>query len=458
MYKIELPFKKLLLLAIAAFGIQFATALQMSNMTSLYKFLGAKSINLPFLWLAAPISGLLIQPLVGQLSDSTVTQFGKRKPFLLFWGLLSAFALMLMPLVHAVWIAAIFLWLLECSINGSTESLRALTADLTPPSQRAKAFAIQTLFAGIGSGIAATLPWLIHHFINSNSQVNLIYYLPQPLKLSFLVGSIVIIFTVIWTLLNIKEKPFTKTRLYNLLKTKNSENIFNNIKMLIKEIHINIKNIPPVIKNFYTIQIFTWVGLFCFWLYLGLAISQHFFGLPPGIIVTENHQYADLLESGTEWAGICYGTYQFVSVIYSILLIFISTKISLRLIHGFSLIAGGVGITSIFFIHDPLYVLISMLGVGMMWGSIMSMPYAIISRELPIAKMGVYLGLFNITITVPQIICGLLLGPVMTYIFHNRAPEILSLGGIFIFIAGILMLKQYQSKKTNEFTLAIEND
>ncbi len=437
-------------LAICAFGIQFATALQMANMSSIYKLLGAASSELSYLWLAAPISGLLVQPLVGQLSDSTESRFGKRIPYIFVWGLLACISLLMMSFSSTLLMAAILMWLLDCSINGCTEILRALTADIIPNSKKSTAFAMQTAFAGIGAGIAATLPWLLEKKSYFTAITASQYLIPLSIKYSFITGSLVLLICVTYLLFTIKEKPSISTprmvRKSNQTKGDNSKKII----LFFKEIIFNIWHMPNVIKNLYLVQILTWTGLFCLFLYFSIAIANRYFHVPSGIPLEHHFQFSRLFTKGIEWAGLCYGIYQFVSVIYAFLLPKIAEKTSTRFAYGISLICGALGMISIGFFSSPEYLIISMLGIGMMWGGVMTMPYAIISAELPKNKMGVYLGIFNITITFPQILAGLFLGIITSKIFHNNAIYTLMMGGVLILFSGVLMLIQNYSYKLVE--------
>ncbi len=441
-----LSLKQLINLCICAFGIQFVTALQAANMSSIYKFLGAESSNLPYLWLAAPISGLLIQPLVGQISDSTTTRFGKRRPYILMWGLLAGTAIFLMPFSYAIWMAAFLLWILDSSINGCTETLRALTADITTNKQKPKAFAFQAFFAGIGASVAAILPFIFSHYLLAK-QVYEDYSIPIAIKISFVIGSSVLISTIIWTVLKIKEPPFRKTHLLQEKKKQRHKSVSYKFFEFFKEMLFNIYHMPEVIRKFYLIQMFTWIGMYCLWIYFGLAIAQQIYHLPVGANTGTNSYYADLLEKGTEWAGICFGIYQLVSVFYSLALPYLAEKTSPRFIHGCSMVIGALGILSLGIVTKPIYSIFSMVAIGILWGSIMTMPYAIISAELPKGKTGVYLGIFNITITIPQIISSLIFGEVANCLFHNYAVYPLMTGGALILVGGILMLRQANSEK-----------
>jgi len=433
---------QLFYLSLCGFGIQFASSLQMTNTSSLFKFLGAESGEIGYLWLAAPIAGLIIQPVVGQFSDSTMTRYGKRIPYIFIWVILSSLALFALPFCNALWLAASVVLILSCSINGCTEALRALLGDIAPNEQKATAFAWQTIFSGVGAGIAAILPSILAHIQIIPKANQSAGKVPMGLQISLLVGGVVLLISMLVMVRNIREKTFVKSHLLHDLQIMRHRTHLEKVLGAFRELFKNIKRMPKVIKDFSIVQVFTWTGMFCLWLYFGIAIAQHIFGLPAGANVADNPDYQRLLEKGTIEAGICFGIYQFVSVVYALLLPKLAELTSPRAIHALSLIAGAICLVAILF-TDHLWVIYGMMvGVGIMWGSIMTMPYAIISAELPRSKMGVYLGIFNITITLPQIVGGLFMGAITAKIFHNHAIYSVVLGGVFILISGIILLYQ----------------
>lgn len=437
-----LNFKQLFYLSLCGFGIQFASSLQMTNTSSLFKFLGAESGEIGYLWLAAPIAGLIIQPVVGQFSDSTMTRFGKRIPYIFVWVLLSSLALFLLPFSKILWLAAMVVLILSCSINGCTEALRALIGDIAPNQQKATAFAWQTVFCGIGAGIAALLPWALAHmelFPKANESAEKV---PMVLQASLLIGGVILLVSMLIMVRHIQEKTFVKSHLLHDLQIRRHRSHAEKIYGAFRELFKNIKGMPKVIKDFSIVQVFTWTGMFCIWLYFGIGLAQHAFGLPVGIDVSSNPDYQRLLEKGTIEAGICFGIYQFVSVLYAFILPKLAELTTPRVIHALSLIAGALSLIAIIFTKHLLLIYGAMIGVGIMWGSIMTMPYAIISAELPRSKMGVYLGIFNITITLPQILGGLFMGAITEKIFHGHAIYSIVLGGVLILISGLIMLYQ----------------
>lgn len=429
-------------LSICAFGLQFASSLQMAGTSSLYKFLGAESSNLSYLWLAAPISGLLIQPIVGQFSDSTATKYGKRMPYIFIWGILGFLALLLLPMAGTVWFAAALMWILSCSHNGCTEALRALIGDITPNPQKARAFALQTIFAGVGAAIAAVLPSLLTEVLHIGVGTQSLNTVPKTLQISFIVAALVLLGSIFWTVYTIREKAFTKINLLRVQKSHLHKNIWQMIYANLREVYQHTSHMPKIMRQLSIVQVFSWFGIFSLWLYFGIAIAQHIYGLSTQADISSDSSAAALLEQATIWTGVCFGIYQFVSVIYAIILPKLTDRYPLKIIHGISLLIGALSIMSCGLIHNHYLLIINMIGVGIMWGSVMTMPYTIIASEVSRAKMGVYMGIFNITITLPQIISGLTLSLITSKIFHNHAMYSIILGGLLIGVSATLLLYQ----------------
>jgi maltose/moltooligosaccharide transporter len=432
-------------LAVCAFGIQFASSLMMANMSSIYKFFGAEGGDLPYLWLAAPISGLLIQPIIGQLSDDTLTRYGKRRPYLFFWGLITFICFSLIPLARNLWLMVILFWGIGCGINGMTEALRALIGDITANQQKTQAFSWQTIFAGIGATIAAVLPYLLSKSDFLSTYCRRLFncgHIPFSIQLAFILGGVVLAACVLWTLYRIKEKSISRIEAVRK-RHQHHQATIKKIKYLFPQLILSIKKLPLVLRQFLIIQVFTWIGLYSMWLYFTLAIAQHVYGLPMSAHAMQDPNYAIILEKSTIRTGIYFGAYQFVSILYAMWLPILANRISPKLIHAVSLIIGAVGLMIVVVARVEVVIIFGVIAIGIMWGSIMTMPYAIVTAGMPRGKMGVYLGIFNITITVPQIICGLFLGFIYTVFFKGHAIYCLLLAGVSILIAGILLARQF---------------
>lgn len=427
-------------IAIAAFGIQFVNSLQLTNMSSLFKLWGASNSSLPYLGLAAPMLGLLIQPLIGQISDHTCSRFGKRKPYIFIFGLLGAAACGVLPFSCSLSFGIFLTWIVIASTNGAIESLRALTGDIVADSQKAFAFSYQTVLSGLGAGLAVALPYIFSFFLKSNESF-LCNSIPKSIQLSFIIGSLIIVICIFWAISKVNEKHSNYDKLF--VEKRERENFW--LIIFFKELFNNIKNMPLVMQQFGLIQLLSWGGLYAMWVFFSLAISEHIYHLPLKIGIGPHSDYVILLQKGTITTNFYFSIYQFSSVIYALTLPFITKLFSEKNIHGFSLIMGSLGLILITYTYD-FFAIISMVLIGIMWGSIMTLPYVIVTKGLPKSKMGVYLGLFNITITLPQIVIALLLQPLFVHVFHENAISIIRLSSFLIFISGALTLYWFSFK------------
>ncbi|MFN7094217.1 MAG: MFS transporter, partial [Burkholderiales bacterium] len=423
-------------LSMGAFGLQLASTLEMNNTSGLFKLLGANDKTVSLLWLIAPLTGLIIQPVLGQISDLSYTKYGRRIPYVFVGMLLSCLSLFLIPFSSSLAFTAILILILSCSVNAATEALRALVGDITPTSQKATAFSWQSVFSGIAAMLASLVPWALEsmHILVKSTTANSI---PLILKISFVLGAYILFHSVAAMVREIKELGIKNGT--NQLGTRN---FFSLIGVIFKELFINILHMPTVIKRFFLIQIFTWAGVFCLWIYFSIALAQHIFNLPANADIMSNLYYHQLMEKSIVEAGICFGIYQASSVLYVMILPKLVKIFPPYKIHASSLLIGAISLILMILVKKMLFVYIFMIGVGMFWGSLATMPYAIISAELPPEKMGTYLGIFNITITIPQIICGLFIGFINQYLFFNHAIFTILLAGILIGIAGVILFRQ----------------
>lgn len=437
MVKKPLSFKQMFNLNFGFLGIQFGWGLQMANMSAIYKFLGADAGHIGYLWLAAPLSGLIIQPILGHLSDNTWTRIGRRRPYILAGAILSTFALLLMPNSNSLFMAACLLWVLDGSVNIAMQPYRALVADVAPCSQQTKCFAIQTVLIGIGGTLASALPWIFLHVFHVSDAANGAN-IPLTIRLSFYLGASVFILANLWTTFSSKEYP--PKNLEEWHKNKQEKSILDKIKGL-SHIFSDLAKMPTVMRQISFVQFFTWLGLFCMFLYYSLAVSQTIFGLPAGAMVKGNPHYQLLMEHGVAVGGMCFALYTLYSFIFAYFIPFFSRLITRKYTLLIALLLGGFGLISTGFIHTPIYLYtISMLGIGIAWACISTIPYAMLGSSLPEDKMGVYMGLFNMTICIPEIIAALVLGGIVSGIFHDNAIAIITLGGIFFVIGAFLTI------------------
>ncbi len=401
-------------------GIQFGWGLQMANMSAIYEYLGARPEQIPMLWLAAPLTGLLVQPVIGHMSDRTWGRLGRRRPYFLTGALLASTALCLMPNSSALWMAAGLLWILDASINVSMEPFRAFVADLLPEAQRTRGFAMQSLFIGLGAVVASALPWLLTRFGLAQGHDG--GAIPLNVKFSFYVGAAAFLAAVVWTIVTTKEYPpedLEAFRRENARKT--------GLLRGAREILECIGAMPTAMRQLALVQICTWFGLFCMWLYFPVAVARNVFGAPD--------ETSPLYRAGVEWGGLCFAMYSAVCFVFSFALPRIAEALGRRHTHSLCLLAGALGLLSVGVIHDKNLLLLSMTGIGIAWASILSMPYAILAGSLPAGKTGVYMGIFNFFIVLPEIAASLGFGWVMQNLLDNNRLWAVLAGGVFMALA-----------------------
>jgi maltose/moltooligosaccharide transporter len=407
-------------------GIQFGWGLQMANMSAIYEYLGAKADQIPILWLAAPLTGLIIQPIIGHASDRTWGSLGRRRPYFLTGALLSSAALILMPNSSALWMAAGLLWVLDASINVSMEPFRAFVADLLPEQQRTRGFAMQSLFIGLGAVGASVLPWLLRNVFHVTAAVGETRVIPTTTRVSFYIGAAAFFGAVLWTILTTKEYPPDDLDAFRQMK-KEKTGLASNAK----EIVTAIRAMPQTMRRLAPVQLLTWLGLFCMWLYFPVAVARNVFGAPD----TSSPLYAE----GVEWGGICFAVYSAVCFAFSLVLPVIANKLGRKNTHSLCLLCGALGLISVAIIHDKYILLLTMVGVGIAWASTLSMPYAVLAGSLPSGKTGVYMGIFNFFIVIPEILASLFFGWVMNHLLGNNRIAAVVAGGFFMAIAAALM-------------------
>ncbi len=407
-------------------GIQFGWGLQMANMSAIYEYLGAKPDQIPLLWLAAPFTGLLVQPIIGHMSDRTWGPLGRRRPYFLVGALLSSLALILMPNSSALWMAAGLLWILDASINVSMEPFRAFVADLLPEEQRTRGFAMQSLFIGLGAIVASALPWMLTNWFGVKAGVGEEHVIPLTVRYAFYFGAAAFFGAVLWTILSTKEYPPENIIAFQQMKSER-----RGLAAGAKEIFSAIVEMPPTMRQLAWVQIFTWLGLFCMWLYFPVAVARNVFGAPD--------EKSPLYKDGAEWGGLCFSMYSVVTFLFSFVLVSLSRRASRKAIHTVCLLCGAAGLLSVAVIHDKWLLLLSMTGVGIAWASILAMPYAMLAGALPPARTGVYMGIFNFFIVLPEIAASLGFGWVMNNILDNNRLAAVVAGGVFMVIAALLV-------------------
>ena len=425
--KPRLGFWEIWNLSFGFLGIQFGWGLQMGNMSAIYEYLGAKPDELPILWLAAPMTGLIVQPIVGYLSDRTWGRFGRRRPYFMIGAVLASVCLVIMPYSSTLWMAAGLLWILDASINISMEPFRAFIADMLPKEQITRGYTMQSFFIGLGAILASLLPWLLINVVgldNTAAEGSI----PPFLKLSFGLGALAFFLAVLWTVTKVKEYPPVDMEAFKRMKAEQ-----RGVGAAVKEIFSNIVEMPKVMKQLALVQFFTWMGLFLMWFYFTVAVANDIYGANGD---TQSPRYAE----GLAWANICFGFYSLITFLFSFILPEIADRMGKKYAHALSLLAGAMGLISVGFITDPNLLLLSMVGVGIAWTSTLAMPYAILAPKLRQDKVGVYMGIFNFFIVIPEILATLFFGLIMLYVLDNDRILAVMTGGGSLIIAAIFAL------------------
>jgi maltose/moltooligosaccharide transporter len=406
-------------------GIQFGFALQNANVSRIFQTLGAKVEEIPILWIAAPLTGLLVQPIIGYLSDRTWHPYwGRRRPFFMIGAILASTALFMMPNSTVLWMAALLLWVLDASINISMEPFRAFVGDKLISSQRTTGFAMQTFFIGVGAVVASLLPYFftnVLHVPNTAPEG----VIPPSVKYSFYIGAAVFLSAVMWTVFSSKENPPDDI---NAFREENERN--KGVWKGFSEITRGMITMPPTMLQLAIVQFFTWLAFFSMWIYTTSGIAQNAYHTTD----TTTKAYQD----AGDWVGVMFMVYNGISAITAFLLPMLAGRIGRKYTHMICLVVGGIGLVSMLFITNKSLLLLPMVGVGLAWSSTLTMPYAILAGALPANKMGFYMGVFNFFIVIPQILAAAILGFFVRIWFNNQSIYALVVGGVSMVIAGLL--------------------
>jgi maltose/moltooligosaccharide transporter len=405
----------------------------MANMSAIYSYLGAKPSQIALLWLAAPVTGVLIQPLIGQASDRTWTRLGRRQPYILVGAILASLALLLMPNSPTFWVAAGLLWVLDGTINASMQPFRAMVADNLPEEQNSQGFAIQSLFIGLGGTVASALPWMMTNWFGITSEKAGQGHIPFSVTLSFYIGAVAFLGAVLWTVFSTKEIPPDEAELAAIRAQKFDWTLG------LGEIVRLIGHLPRRMWELGLVQFFTWIGMFCLWVYFSPAIAGNVFHAREGTVE---------MEASGAWAGFCFAMYNAVCFLFSFVLIRVTKYTGPKMMHALCLAIGAVGLLTIPLMAGKCGLLVSMTCIGIAWSSILSMPYAMLTPALPTDKLGVMMGMFNLFIVIPQVIASGLLGKVIELFFYNKPMNAMIIGGVCFAIASLATLVVVTYKKS----------
>ena len=423
--KPPLSFWQIFNMSFGFFGIQFGWDLQRANMGPIYEFLHASPDEIPMLFLAAPLTGLVVQPIIGYMSDRTWHPWwGRRRPYFFVGAVLSTICLFFMPNSSALWMAAGLLWILDTAGNVAMEPFRAFVADKLPEQQRTKGFAMQSLMIALGGSIASALPWLLSNLLGV-SRESTAGQIPDSVKYAFYIGGTMFLLSVLYTIFSTKEYPPADVNFKE--KVKESNKGFGGG---LKEILHAIKTMPSKMKQLALVQFFTWPGLFLMWFYYSTAVARNIFGAAS--------ETDAIYTKGVEFAGLTLAFYNVVAFCFALLIPVIAFRLGRKFTHSVCLLCGAAGLISVGFVTDPYMLYGCMIGVGIAWSSILSMPYAMLAGALPEDKIGLYMGIFNFFIVLPEIIASFCFGWIMIHLLDNNRMLAVQIGGGMMILAALL--------------------
>ena len=412
-------------MSVGFFGIQFGWDLQRANMGRIYENLGAQPDQVPLLFLAAPLTGLLVQPIIGYLSDKTWhPKWGRRRPYFMIGAIISSIALIFMPHSSALWMAAGLLWVLDVFGNVTMEPFRAFVTDKLPDSQVNRGFIMQSLLIGLGGSVASALPWMMKNFFrieNTAKQGSI----PENVMWSFYIGAFFFLSAVLYTVFTTNEYPPSDMN-FREKEADSSKGFAGGAR----EILLALRNMPARMKIISLVQFFTWPGLFLMWFYYTTAVAVNIFG---------GKDASDpLYATGADFGSLTLSFYSVVTILFAFVLPYIADKFGRKLTHSVCLLCGALGLISVSWVHDKNMLFVSMIGIGIAWTSILSMPYAMLSGCLPKDKVGIYMGVFNFFIVLPEIIASLGFGWLMKNVLHNDRLAAVEIGGAMIILAALI--------------------
>ncbi len=443
MEKRRLSFWQIWNMSFGFLGIQMGFALQNANASRILQIFGADVHELSWFWIIAPLMGLIVQPIIGHFSDKTWGRFGRRKPYFMVGALLASIGLVLMPqadifiaFMPPLWVGAGMLMIMDASFNIAMEPFRALVGDNLRSDQRTLGFSVQTSLIGFGAVIGSFLPYVLANWFDVPNEA-LKGVVPTHLILSFIIGAAVLIVSILVTVTTTKEyspeelASFEDEKAHSEAMIKDGEEE----KSSLLDIFDDFKKMPATMRQLSWVQFFSWFGLFGMWVFATPAIAQHIYGLP------HTDSSSGMYQDAGDWVGILFGIYNLVSAFYAFALPRIAKSLGRKKTHSLSLVIGGLGFLSIYFMPDKNWLILSMVGIGVAWASILAMPYAILAGSISPKKMGVYMGIFNFFIVIPQIINALIGGPLVKYVYNNHAVFALVISGVSLLIAAVLVFK-----------------
>jgi maltose/moltooligosaccharide transporter len=474
-------------------GLQFGFALQNANVSRIFQSLGADLDQIPIMWIAAPLTGLLVQPVIGYMSDRTWTRLGRRKPYFVVGAVLAASALWLMPRAPTLWFAAALLWVLDASINVSMEPFRAFVGDQLAPPQRPLGYAMQSFFIGLGAVVASALPWMLAHagFSNSGASSEGLAVIPDTVRHAFDAGAVVLLLAMLWTVLRTREYPPEQLQSFSdalppaalsppasgtsglrrgalwsgggligfiLVESLGLDrqlylvcagsllwglalltHRFTHGQSWFATVMRDLDAMPDTMRRLAPVQFFSWLALFAMWIYTTAAVAQVHFG--------SSDPRSDAFNQGANWVGVLFAVYNGCAAVAAIFIPMLVRRVGLRWSHLINVWIGGAGLLSFLVVRNPHWLLASMVGVGIAWASILSLPYVLLSDSVPAQKMGLYMGIFNFFIVIPQLVAASVLGLLLKGLFGGAPIYALAIGGVSFLISGALVLRVAEPKR-----------
>jgi maltose/moltooligosaccharide transporter len=474
-------------------GLQFGFALQNANVSRIFQSLGADLEQIPIMWIAAPLTGLLVQPVIGYLSDRTWTRLGRRKPYFVVGAVLAATALWLMPRAPTLWFAAALLWVLDGSINISMEPFRAFVGDQLAPRQRPTGYAMQSFFIGLGAVVASALPWVLTQFgfNNSGQSADGLARIPDTVRYAFDIGAAVLLLAILWTVVRTREYPPQELQSFSdatpppaqaaagprmSVRLRGGLWAMGGLIGLVvvsgigldRQLYLicggallwglallthgftkgrgwfatvmrDVEAMPDTMRRLAPVQFFSWLALFAMWIYTTAAVAQVHFG--------SSDPRSDAFNQGANWVGVLFAAYNGCAAAAALFIPVSVNRVGLRFTHLINVSIGGIALLSFLVIRNPYWLLASMAGVGIAWASILSVPYVLLSDSLPAQKMGLYMGIFNLFIVIPQLVAASVLGLLLKWLFGGAPIYALAIGGVSLLISGVLVLRVAEPKK-----------
>jgi maltose/moltooligosaccharide transporter len=408
------------------FGIQFSFGLQQSNMSPIYRYLGADEASLPLLWLAGPMTGLIVQPIIGALSDRTDSRWGRRTPYFLIGAVLCSLGLLFMPFSPTLWMAASLLWILDAANNVTMEPYRAFVSDRLPREQHSLGFLMQSAFTGLGQTLAYLAPTIMLLLGMDKDAVNA-HHVPHITIAAFLVGAVFSIASILWSVRTTPELPLSAVERERIRRQPRG------LGAALREIADALREMPPTMRQLAWMKLFQWYAMFCYWQYVVLSLASTLYG--------STDPASPALRDASLLNGQLGGFYNAVAFVAAFAMLPFARRFGPKLTHAACLVLAGLGMLAIPLIHSPAWLFVPMVGIGLAWASIMGNPYVLLAGSIPAHRVGVYMGIFNMFIVLPMLLQIATL-PLLYGSWLGGHPEnVIRLAGALLLVAATCVLR-----------------